>query len=121
MLCFDLEDVLLGPLVLLLPTPPVPPLHVADLPGPPPISEPLALLPVAVTGASLLVIAAAKPPVLPPVAVAGALLLLLAAAEPPVLSTFAVAGASLLLHFPLLVAVEPLLLLPVAGPQLLIL
>ena len=86
--------------MLLLPTPPVPPLHVADLPGPPPISEPLALLPVAATGASLMVIAAADPPVLPPVAVI---------------------GSSLLLHFPLLVAVEPLMLLPISGTRFLLL
>ena len=88
-LCFELEDVLLGPLVLLLPTPPVLPPNVADLPGPRPVAEPLALLPVSVAGTSLLVLAAAEPPVLPPVAVPGLLLLLpfplLVAAEPPVL------------------------------------
>ena len=87
-------------LVLFLSTPPVLPPTVAELPGPPPVAEPLAFLPVAVAAASLLVLATANPTVLPPVAVA---------------------GASLLLHFPLLVAVEPLLLLPVAGPQLLLL
>ena len=90
----------MGPLVLLLPMPPVTPPTVADLPGPPPVAEPLALLPVAVAGTSLLVLAATEPPVLPPVAVQGLLLLL---------------------YFPLLVAVEPLLLLHVAGPRLLIL
>ena len=94
-LCFELESVLLGPLILLLPTPPVPPPTVAELPGPPPGDEPLALLPVAVAGASLLVLAAAEPPGLPPVAVPEALLLL---------------------HFTLLVAVEPLLLLTFSGP-----
>ena len=80
--------------MLLLPTPPVPPPIVAELPGPPPVAEPLALLPVTVAGSSLLVLAASDPPVLPPVAVP---------------------GASLLLHFPLLVSFEPLLMLPVAG------
>ena len=57
----------------------MPPPTVAELPGPPHVAEPLALLPVAV------------------------------------------AGASLLLHFPLLVAVEPLLLLPVTGHRFLLL
>ena len=79
----------MGPLVLLLPTPPVTPPAVAELPGPPPVAEPPVMLPVAVSGALLLVLASAEPPVLPPVAVP---------------------GASLLLHFPKLVAVEPLLL-----------
>ena len=68
---------------------------VAELPGPPPVAEPLEMLPVALLGLSLMVLATADPPVLPPVAVT---------------------GASLLPHFTLLVAVEPLLLLPVAGP-----
>ena len=85
----------MGPLVLLLPTPPVPSPTVAELPGPPLVAESLALL---------------------PVAMAGVLLLVLAAADPSVMSPVAVPGASLLLHFPLIVAVEPLLLLPVAGP-----
>ena len=81
--------------MLLLPTPPVPPPPVAELPGPPPVAEPLEMLPVALLGLSLMVLAPAEPPVLPPVSVT---------------------GASLLPHFTLLVAVEPLLLLPVAGP-----
>ena len=46
---------------------------------------------------------------------AGASLLVLAASEPPVLPPAAVPGASLLLHFPLIVSVEALLMLPVAG------
>ena len=106
----------MGPLVLLLLTSLVPPPTVADMPGPPPVDEPLTLLPVAVAGASLLVIAAADPPVLPPVAVAGASLLMIAASDPPVLPPVAVPGAFLMLHFTLLVSVEPLLLLPVSGP-----
>ena len=81
--------------MLLLLTSLVPPPTVADMPGTPPVDEPLTLLPVAVAGASLLVIAASDPPVLPPVAVP---------------------GAFLMLHFTLLVSVEPLLLLPVSGP-----
>ena len=107
--------------MLFLPTPPVPPPTVAALPGPPPVAEPLALLPVAVAGSSLMVLAAAEPPVLPPVSVAGVLLLVLAAADPPVLPPVAVSGASLLLHFLLFVAVEPLNLLPVAGHRFLLL
>ena len=99
-LCFELEAVLLGPLVLLLLTPPVPPPPVAELPGPQPVADPLAMLPVAVAEASLLVLAAAEPPVLPPVAVP---------------------GASLLLHFLLIFDVEPLLLLLVAGSIFLLL
>ena len=90
----------MGPLVLLLPTPPVPPPTIAELPGPPPVVEPLALLRVAVGRALLLVISSAEPPVLPPVAVP---------------------GASLLLYFPLLVSVEPLLLMPVDGSRFLLL
>ena len=78
----------MGPLMLLLVTPPVPPPTVAELPGLLPDAEPLALLPVTVAGSLLLMLAAAEPPVLPLVAVPGALLLL---------------------------AVEPLLRLPVAG------
>ena len=74
-LCFELEDVLLGPLVLLLPTPPVLPPNVADLPGPRPVAEPLALMPVSMAGALLLLpfplLVAAEPPVLPPVSVTG--------------------------------------------------
>ena len=80
--------------MLLLTTSPVPPPPVSELPGSPPVAEQLELLPVAVSGSSLLVLAAAEPPVLPPVAVP---------------------GASLLLYFQLLVDVEPLRLLPVAG------
>ena len=101
---FELEAVLLGPLVLLLPTLPVPPPTVSELPGPPSVADPLALLPVAVAGSSLLVLAAGDPPVLHPVAVAGASMLVLAAAEPPVLPPVAVPGAPLLLHFTLLAA-----------------
>ena len=111
----------MGPLVLLLPTPPVPPTTVAELPRPPPVADPLALLPVDMAGSLLLVLASAELPVLPPVSVPVALLLVLADTEPPVLPPVAVPGASLMLHFPLLVAVEPLLLLPVAGPRFLLL
>ena len=50
---------MLGLLVLLLPTPPVPLPTLAELPRLPPDVEPLALLPVSVTGALLLVLAAA--------------------------------------------------------------
>ena len=57
--------------MLLLPTPPVLLPNVAELPRPPPVAEPLALLPIAVAGASLLVLAAAEPSVLPPVDVPG--------------------------------------------------
>ena len=46
---------------------------------------------------------------------------MLAAAGPPVLPPVDVSGALLLLHFPLIVAVEPLLLLRVAGPRVLLL
>ena len=84
----------MGPLVLLLLTPPVPHPTVAELPGPPPDDEPISLLPVAMAGASLLVLAAAEPPVLPPIDVA---------------------GVSLLLPFSMIAAVDPLLLLPVSG------
>ena len=89
---------------------------VSDMPIPPPATEPLALLPVVVALALLLVLTAADPPVLPSVAVEGASLLVLAAAEPPVMSPVAAEGALLLLHFTLLVAVEPLLMLPFSGP-----
>ena len=90
----------MGTLVLLLLTPPVPPPNFSELPVPPLVADPLALLPVAVAGALLPVRASTEPPVLPPVAVT---------------------GASLLLYFPLIVDVEPLLLMPVAGPQFLLL
>ena len=85
----------MGPLVVFLPTPSVPPPTVSELPVLLPVYGPLALMPVSVAEASLLVLADAEPPVLPPVAVS---------------------GASLLLHFPLLVAVDPLLLMSVACP-----
>ena len=87
------------PLVLLLPMPPVPSPTVAEFPVPPPVAKPLALLPVAMAGVSLLVLASDELPVLPSVAVP---------------------GASLLLNFTLLVDVEPLLLLPVSGPRFLL-
>ena len=112
-------------LVLLLPTPPVPPPTIADMPGPPPVADPIALLRVDVAGASMLVLAAAElpgpPPVsepleMLPVALLGLSLMVLATADPPVLPPVAVTGASLLPHFTLLVAVEPLLMMPVSGP-----
>ena len=85
----------MGPLVLLLPTPHLLPPTVSELSGPPPVAEPLVLLPIVVAVFSLLVLASTEPPVLPPIDVP---------------------GGSLLIHFPLIVDVEPLLLLPVAGP-----
>ena len=90
----------MGPLVLLLLTPHVPPPTVAELPRPPPDAETLALLPLAMAGASLLVLAASEPPVVPPIAVPGALLLL---------------------PFLMLVAVEPLMMMPVSGIRFLLL
>ena len=55
--------------MLLLPTPHLSPPTVSELSGPPLVAEPLALLHVAMVGASLLVLAAADPPLLPPVTV----------------------------------------------------